>query len=379
MPTKQSKPSATLRSSLASLEKMRGASHAETVADYGVASSAARAGSAGLSKQMSRIQATTHGIDRRTVRGVAKLSDKARAIQRQTIAAQDRISQNYGGMFGGSAALEFYGARARAGAGARSAEANVRLGVDQAKAGQLAIGIAQEGVAAGQAAAQYAMAQAMQSRFMVTNDTIAQLEGQLQNTALQYNLQLRNAKALQEDAEKLAGTDKAGVTALIEQGTETATSIGRWVADYKAAHPAGEPGAFQDANVTDLVTAWAAKTGYSDDAHIALFVATMRRMQSGVNAGDAFRGALQETYGAMKGFDKWGVPMLDSVQSNLGANYISDAASGGGGEGGGEDGKSNWSGGFLSDLNAAFNPFINSEPTSAEVQAAIARAKAKAR
>jgi hypothetical protein len=322
MPTKKSKPSATLKSSLASLEAQRGASNAETVADYGVAASAVKAGTAGLAKQMSRIQAVTAGVDRRTVRGVAKLSDKARAIQRRTIAEQNRISNNYGGAYGGVAALEFYGARARAGAGARSAEANVRLGVDQAKAGQLAAGIASQGVAAGQAAAQYALAQAMQSRFMVTNDTIASLEGQLQQTALQYNLQLRNAKAEQKMAEDKAGTEsKAAVKGLIEQGSELATSVGRWVAEYKA-DPANANAPFEKANATTLAQQWAARTGYTDDAHIALFVAAIRRMQQGVNAGPAFRSAFTEVYGGMKGFDQWGEPMLRSIESNLGANYL---------------------------------------------------------
>jgi hypothetical protein len=329
MPTKNSKPSATLRSALASAEKSRGASNAETVADYGVASSAVMAGSAGLAKQMSRIQAVTHGVDRRTVRGVAKLSDKARQLQRRTIAEQNRISQNYGGAFGGSAALEFYGARARAGAGARSAEANVRLGVDQAKVGQLAAGIAQSGVVAGQAAASYALAQAMQSRFMVTNDTIAQLEGQLQQTALQYNLQLRNQKQAQQAAEDAAtGSDKNAVKGLIQDGSTIATSIGTFVQNYKEGEYADSLGrvAFDNQakfNVTQAVQVWATQQGYDPAGPEALLATYMlRSMQQGVNAGDAFKTAARTLYGNSPGFDKWGNPALDSVSSAVGAGGI---------------------------------------------------------
>jgi hypothetical protein len=321
------KKSGTLKSSIEALEKARGASHAETIADYGVASSAVAAGTAGLSKQMSRIQAVTQGVDRRTVRGVAKLSDKARQLQRRTIAEQNRISQNYGGAFGGSAALEFYGARARAGAGARSAEANVRLGVDQAKAGQLAMGIAKQGVAAGSAAASYALAQAMQSRFMVTNDTIAGLEANLQATALQYNLQLRNAKALQEDAENKAGTEnKAGVKGIIAEGSDIATSIGSFAQTY-ASKRAGDPTVppLSQVPVTQLVEAWSAQTGFTDDTHKYLATIAFRKMQQGMNAGPAFQEAIKQSYGDMKGFATWGAPALKSIASSAGARELATA------------------------------------------------------
>jgi hypothetical protein len=75
--------------------------------------------------------------------------------------------------------------------------------------------------------------------------------------------------------------------------------------------------------VTQLVEAWSAQTGYTDDAHKYLATIAFRLMQQGMNSGPAFQQAIEQTYGNMKGFDKWGAPAISSITSAAGAAAIS--------------------------------------------------------
>jgi len=226
MPTKKSRPSSTLRTALNQVGAGQAAGNRETSMDVGVASSAVMAGTKNLQTQMSRIQAVQSGVDRRTTRGVTKLSDKARAIQRATIAQQNKVAEQYG-MAGGAATLAFYGARARAGSGARVAEANVRQAVDQSKIGGMVAGIGAQGVAAGQAAAQYAIAQAEQSRFTQTADQAAAQAFALQQQVLANKLDLANFKAKQDILANAAGGSSDGVQiqAVASAGINAATGL----------------------------------------------------------------------------------------------------------------------------------------------------------
>ena len=302
-----------LNAALKTVQGLGKSMNKEARADFGVAMSASRAGQANLLRQLGTSgRSLTRSLGRQQGK-LTSLQAKARAAQQAVARGEQATINRYGQELGG-AVHEAYGqARAYAAAGKAEVKAEVARGAANARVAGGIMGIAQQGAAAGASAAQYAMAQALQSRYAISAETVAQLTGQLYQSALQYNLEWQMWKKQQDYAEKKAGNGEKGtVTQLIEDGSKTAVDAAEaarsWVEENN--------GDISTLDVSAAIQTYAAENGYGpDDPRLAIFAETLRNMKRGQNAGAAWRSAIQTLYSNVPGFDRWGEAALAAGQS----------------------------------------------------------------
>lgn len=299
----------------------------ENNADYKVALSASAAGQANLAKQTQRL---TRGLvlgQRQNVLAVKSLAHRARAGVAETAERQQDTVQRYGAALGASVGKSYAEARQSAESSARTTIAASRAaGRQKAIAGTVA-GIAAQGVAAQQAAAEYSLNQALMARNAVSAETLAGLTGQLYQTAMEYNQQWEMWKKQQNYALKQAKKqeDKAalGIASVLP---ELAPQIG--LEAYRALDDAEDINAV---NITELTSQWATSMGYDPaGSEAGLYAATLRNLlaqgrdptQYDTNA--ALQASINQLFGRTKGWDEaYGAAVRSSVDAGTTTAFTS--------------------------------------------------------
>lgn len=156
--------------------------------DYGVALSANAAGVANQAAQMGRAEAFLQGGIRASNRALRGLGTAARLNQRAQRAEQGRLSSQYGAGLSGIAATRLGPANAQAAATSLNMAAAGAVGKAGKQTADMMTLMGAQEVAAQGSAAKYQLAQALQQRTIVDNQTLAQLQGQV--------MQFEQAKAL---------------------------------------------------------------------------------------------------------------------------------------------------------------------------------------
>lgn len=296
-----------LREALRAVKASGRAAYKENRADYLVAESAAKAGLANLSAQQGVFAGGNRKVNANAVGALQNLRGQARASARTVRAKESAAVNRYGAGLGGSVASQFGVAKAAGAAGVQEAKAALVQGRGVAGAGATARDIAAQGVQAQGEAAQYALAQALQARNQVSSDTMAQLTGQLYQTALQYNMQWDLWKKQQNYALNLANKQKSDAAATMaarlpdEMGTigaSVATTAEAEGVDFNGGK--ATPG--DDFSVSTALAAWAGANGYAPtDPEFAIAAQVFRNIKSGMMPGDATQSAIQTLYAGAPG------------------------------------------------------------------------------
>lgn len=176
----------------------------ERKGDYRVAAGAVAAGQANLAQQVGRAQKHLTKVDKRSVARLTSLTKQAKAVRRGVEASQADSVSRYGSALGQSVASQYGPARAAGKAAVMLAKGNLQQGKAGQKIGKDLGRTARAGVAAVEASANYALAQALQQRTIVDNQTLAQITGQLYNTALQQDQAIALEKMQENSQLKIA-------------------------------------------------------------------------------------------------------------------------------------------------------------------------------
>lgn len=296
----------------------------ERRADFRVATSASASISANLARQSSRLTRTMERQSLRQAAAVTRLSRRSKAVQRQVRAAQSSAAQ-YAGM-GQVAQQQFGQARATAAAGRDVLAAQARQAAVGVGTAGIVARITGQGVAAADAAAQYALAQALQQRTIIDNQTLAQLSGDLYKTAMSYNMQWEMWKRQQEETEKKAKQEeKAAAKSIIAEAPIIGADAGDII---REAQQAEDFEGWDHFNITEAAQAWANENGRSP-AETQLMIATLQRLKtaaingSDVRVGPALQGAIDKLYGSLPGYERWGADAVAAVQAGGNAEWTS--------------------------------------------------------
>lgn len=176
------------RSSWKTINQTARAFQQNRMGDYRVALSANAAGVANQANQLGRAEAFLQGNIRASNRALRGLGTAARLNQRAQRAEQGRLSSQYGSGLSGIAATELGPANAQARATSLTMAAAGAVGKAGKQTANMMTVMAAQEVAAQGMAAKYQLAQALQQRTIVDNQTLAQLQGQV--------MQFEQAKAL---------------------------------------------------------------------------------------------------------------------------------------------------------------------------------------
>lgn len=303
-----------LKKALKAIGALQGQMQGEANADYLVSLSAAGAGAANLKRQTRALTRELVLGQQQNIRALEKLAARS---DRSTERVESKLAgtvNRYGSALGPNIERQFAPAGAVAAAGEMNVGAALKGGQRMGKVAQVVSGMAAAGAKAQEAAATYALNQALMARNMVDSSTIAQLTGQMYQTALQYNLEWQMAKKQQKMAEKAAGG--TGAEATVQRLMDEGSSIAAGAADViRAARDANDGTLPEDFSVTVAVEAWAMKNGYDPAGpEAAVFAATLRNMTANhMNAAPAFTSALSTLYSGEKGWEKWGPPLLQGA------------------------------------------------------------------
>ena len=195
----------------------------ESQADYGVAASASAAGQANLRTQT---RALTRDLLAAQTGANASLSRIARSGRQQTARvaqAEGNATTRYGSALGASVASQFRPAAAVAKATGTLTRGDLAAGRAQERTSKTVAGLAKDEVAAAGESAKYALAQALEARNITDSNTIAQITGQLYQTALQSQLQWQMFKKQQAYQQKLLEKQQLqGLNAVTENAGQMA-------------------------------------------------------------------------------------------------------------------------------------------------------------
>jgi hypothetical protein len=301
---------ASIRTGLAAVQAQGQAMHHEAMADYGVVLSASNAGSANQRRQLGRLERQVMGDLGRNQASLRQLTRKARANQGAVRASQAQTVSRYGAALGGHVSEAYGQANATAAAGTQVAKGAQAAGRATTKLGKTVMGLAESEVVAQKASAQYSLNQALQQRNIIDNQTLATLEGQLYQTALQYNMQWELWKKQQDYALKAAKKSEyaeaeAAVDQLMNEGSDLAVQAADVQRAWKEEHPD------EMLNVTDATATWAAENGYvGDDPQVQVFAATLRNIRNGTNAAEAYANAIRSLYSGAPKASQWLEPAI---------------------------------------------------------------------
>jgi len=285
----------------------------ERMADYNVALSASFAGSAGLARQISRLEKNTLGVTNRFVtRSLGREVAQARALRGRTRSGEKEQSVRYGKALGDYAGTVFRPAQVQARSNLQVQGALARQGATGVAVGRDAARMAQQGAVAQQGAAAYALAQALQQRTIVDNETLASLTGQMYQSALEYNMQWEMWKKQQEyaakQAEKEADLSKEDVLHLGERVPDLANSVFNHIqeAREKSAGPI---------NLAQVIQSWAEQNAITDEGELAVATAIARNIKADMTPSAAAAKAIEDIYGGTKGYQKFGPELAAGVES----------------------------------------------------------------
>lgn len=312
------KPVGTLKQAIAQANALSKQMAGERAADYQVASGALNVGAINLAKQTQGITRNLVMSQKQNRAAVAALNAKGLA-QSGIVAGQAAATRNmYGSGLGKAVAQAYSGAKATAGATAAKTEGGVKLSGAAARTAGLVAGIASQGVVATKAAAAYALNQALQQRTLVDNQTIANLEGNLYQTAIQANEQIKVYRKEQSIAQKQAAKtqNEAAATALTNEIPDLAVQA------YHLYSTSYDPSKGSDAiNIGKLVADWATSKGYSPTGpEAAVMTAALQKYAANGAPGQtqpqaAMVYAVQNVYGGQPGFNDWGQPVLNAISA----------------------------------------------------------------
>lgn len=291
----------------------------ERKGDYRTALNTQNAISANLARQTSRLTRQIQGQSLRQAAAVTRLSARGKAVQRGVTAAQNR-AEGYAGM--GQVAEQQFGVARATGAAAKAiTAAQAREAMSGVGTAKLVSRIAAQAVAGLGEAAQYGLAQALQQRTIIDNNTLAQLTGQMYNTALQYNMQWEMWKKQQEyAADQAKKANKQGVGRLAAETPLIMDSINGVVGELR------DNGELNGATAPEVAAKVMGELGYDPTANPAesqYIMAIARNYVSMAHSGGgggggiaaATNAAITQIYGDSQGFERWGQPLQDSINS----------------------------------------------------------------
>jgi hypothetical protein len=317
-----------LRQALAAVNSMGKQMGQERMGDYKVAASASAAGQANLARQT---RALSRGLvlgQKQNAAAIGRLSDRARASQRQVANKQANSVSRYGSALAGSASSQFGQARATAKAGAQVVGGQAKAGkAMQAIAGTVAAFAGNE-VAAQNAAAKYSLNQALQQRTIVDNQTLAGLTEDLYKQSLAYNAQMQMYQ--QQRADAAADAKKAELAQTRDTLgflQESTPEIGAWMqneldTNHDTYYKDGQLdiAALKDAYATHIgIDPAAVAPGSQDATRLDVVLGIAREVQNGADINTATTTALNTLYGGMQGWDKMAPKQLSSITAGIGA------------------------------------------------------------
>jgi hypothetical protein len=297
-----------LDAALATVRDLQQGMNKESKADYNVALGAAGVGSANLLQQTKGRGRTLAASIARAQTGVERVQAKGLRAKAEVERRRRTVTNAYGAGLGEVADRAFRPAGGVAAESAANLGAGAAVGRRTGQVGKDVRGIAQAGVKAGQAAAEYALAQALASRNSLTAETIAGLTGQLYQSALDYQMQWDMWKKQQDYAAKQA--EKGG--AISKQGAiymmNTADTIAPDAADrFRTLRDAEKP-----INVAEEMRTYAKENGLQEtDPEVLLYGATLTGMKRGLTAGEAWEEGMRKWYGGLPNWDKWGEALIN--------------------------------------------------------------------
>lgn len=317
-----------LQAALKAVKALQKSQNREANADYSVALSASKAGQASLRAMTGRIEGQALRSAIASKRTVAGLTRAQRAEQRNVREAIAGTTNRYGSALGASVAGSYAVAGATAKAGTQILAGQKGIAQKGVALQQMLANTAAAGVSAQGAAAKYALAQALQQRSIVDSQTIAQLTGDLYQTAIEQNNAWTLWKKQQDyaarQAEKAANAEerdivKETVRVLGSGGGDLAA----WVDDIRTgAIQAGDniidsKGQF---NITAAVDEYANANGLDpanpqDAALLSVLRGTLRGANQGLSTDEAAQGAMDYLYGGMAGWDRVSPHLFEQVSA----------------------------------------------------------------
>ena len=268
--------------------------HREALADYNVALGASNAGIRNLMRQQGRAERNLDATLGNVANRQAILSRKAQQSARAVRSKQAAAVNQYGAALGASISQSFAGARTQGRAGVMEATGQQREGAGILAAGRTAVKIASQGTAAQKQSAAYALDQALQQRNIADNQIIAQVQGQLYQTALQSQLQWDEFKKQQQylqhqqDKQALQGLSQVTATAgpaafevktALMDGQDPATAVKNVMHGYGVDDPA-------------------------DPRYQLVMAAAIDMSKNNADPTNAIQTATDNLYGSYKGYDK---------------------------------------------------------------------------
>lgn len=314
-----------LRQALRAVNQLGQQMTAESNADYSVALSASSAGQKNLMRQTRVLTRDLLVGQQKQTAALSKLAKTARQQKGVVNQNQQNTVNRYGSAMAGSAAAQYNVADSIAAGTGRVVSGQAKAGQKMSNVAQTVAGMAQAGVKAQAGAAKYALAQAMQQRAILDNQTLAQLTGQIYSQAMEYQTQValmeKEAKLAEEQAE---GSEKSEARRLMGEGSTIAVAA----AEAARAHWAGtdpttgEPYADPEKarlNITEAATQWANENGYSGDpGAIAMYTATLRNITANHQTADvAYGNALDNLFANSPGYNKWGSHVKKAGMTNV--------------------------------------------------------------
>lgn len=318
----------------------------ERLADYKLELSGVRAGQANYARQLGRAQKilgrTTSGATSMSKRVTKMSKANARAVER---AQSDAVSR-YGTALGASASQQFAPARSAVQQGRIIAKETSRSVGAGNRAAKTVAKIAGQGAKAQMGAAKFALAQALQQRTILDNQTLAGLQEDLYKQGLayessqllaeqqhEYDIELAklNAKLDRKAAEEAAKGQPPG----LEGVKSVIDSVGAatphlqnlfWQkdADGNYLKPAAVAEQYiTDNNITDT-NEQAFVTAYASNLYKMGAGPTSAGQISGSDPGDAISKAVQQTYSQLypQWWKKHSSDILDASTASINSNTL---------------------------------------------------------
>lgn len=323
---------AGLKKALAEVKKLDSQMRREGIGDYKVALSANTAISGNLGNVVGRLERPMLKDVLRSQRALGAYTQGSKRTQQRVRRDEAGTVSRYGSAMGAAVNAAYAPASAVAASSVQMQRGAEIAGVKGGRAAQTVAALGRQGVAAIQAAGEYALATALQQRNIVDSQTIAQLTGQAYQAAIDYNNQVKlmklQHKLATEEAEKAAGTQgRSEANYIVGEGTGIAVGAADTWRDYhnrQGDYEGLEEGAKLD--VTAAAETWATQNGYAPGGpEMTVYAATLRRINQGMNADAAYQETVRTLYGHLPGWERWGEKALMGAGAGVRAEQTRQA------------------------------------------------------
>lgn len=319
-----------LKQALKQVQKLSNQMNAERIGDYKVALSASRAISGNLGNVVGRLERPMLKDVLRSQKALGTLTYGSKMTQRRVRADEARTVSRYGQALGAAVNSVYAPAQAVADSSVQMQRGAEIAGVKGGRAAQTVAALGRQGVAAGNAAARYALAQALQQRTIVDSGTIAQLTGQLYQSAIDYqnqwSLWKKQQDYLKKQADKEEAGGRAGLRAVAETLSEEAPSMGYEAWNIVNDHWDENTGQL-DGDIKTLADDWANANGYAvGGPEHTVMLATIRNLKNQGNPADAdtnaaINQAIAQLYRGTPGWERISSSIADTVASGTSAEF----------------------------------------------------------